>query len=187
MAYQKKAPEQRTCANCGSPFKAVNKQRRFCSEKCYAHSRYLQLSRSHVCAECGATFSNRQSKATVCGPSCAAARKRRELERRPLRARRFASNRDRWADSNSRRRSRIAGAEAFARTEIYERDGWRCGICGKKISRGLKWPHPGSASLDHIIPLSAGGAHSRQNAQSAHLSCNVRKQDGSGGQLRLFG
>jgi len=32
-----------------------------------------------------------------------------------------------------------------------------------------------AASLDHRIPISRGGEHSRANAQTSHLGCNVRK------------
>ena len=32
-----------------------------------------------------------------------------------------------------------------------------------------------SASLDHVMPLIAGGQHTRHNTQIAHWICNVRK------------
>jgi 5-methylcytosine-specific restriction endonuclease McrA len=31
-------------------------------------------------------------------------------------------------------------------------------------------------SLDHVIPISAGGEHSKANTQLAHLGCNAKKQ-----------
>jgi 5-methylcytosine-specific restriction endonuclease McrA len=30
-------------------------------------------------------------------------------------------------------------------------------------------------TVDHIIPLSKGGAHAVANLQLAHLACNIRK------------
>ena len=54
---------------------------------------------------------------------------------------------------------------------IYERDKWRCGLCGKHVSRKDR-------SLDHIIPLSKGGAHVEWNVQLAHLKCNLIKNVG---------
>lgn len=68
---------------------------------------------------------------------------------------------------------------------VYERDGRVCGICGKKVKRHLKFPHPMSASLDHIRPLADGGTHTMENVQCAHLLCNSLKGASDGGQLRL--
>ncbi|MCK4625042.1 MAG: HNH endonuclease [Phycisphaerae bacterium] len=77
-------------------------------------------------------------------------------------------------------------AEKFLDLEIFERDCWTCQICGKRVNRRLKFPHPRSKSLDHIIPLSVPeGHHTRQNVQLAHLSCNLSKRASRNGQLRL--
>jgi HNH endonuclease len=86
-----------------------------------------------------------------------------------------------------RARKRGARVEPFRATGIYERDGWKCGICGERVSKRLVHPHPRSASIDHIVPLSQGGEHSPANVQMAHLRCNLRKGDRHGGQLRLIG
>ena len=48
--------------------------------------------------------------------------------------------------------------EKYTDIEIFERDGWLCGICGQKINKRLKYPNPRSKSIDHIVPLSKGGA-----------------------------
>ena len=69
--------------------------------------------------------------------------------------------------------------------EVFERDSWTCGLCGKRVNRRLKFPNPRSASLDHIIPLSRGGPHTYQNVQLAHLKCNLEKRDQIIGQMRL--
>jgi 5-methylcytosine-specific restriction endonuclease McrA len=78
---------------------------------------------------------------------------------------------------DARRRARKSGAvvEKFTNGEIFDRDGWRCGICGKRINRKLVYPHPLSVSLDHVIPLSLGDEHSRANVRAAHLTCNVQR------------
>lgn len=70
---------------------------------------------------------------------------------------------------------------------IFERDGWLCGICGRKINKRLKYPDPHSPSIDHIIPLSKGGNDSPINVQVAHLRCNMGKYNNNFGQLRLLG
>ena len=71
--------------------------------------------------------------------------------------------------------------------EIYERDRWRCGLCSKHVDKLLKYPHPKSASLDHVVPLSLHGAHGKANVQLAHLCCNIAKSNGGGQQLALIG
>lgn len=51
-----------------------------------------------------------------------------------------------------------------------------CGICGKPVDFSLKFPHPLSACIDHIIPIDRGGHPSDiSNLQLAHLTCNRAK------------
>lgn len=74
-----------------------------------------------------------------------------------------------------RARERNALDETFLPGEVYGRDGWTCGICQQPVDPDLRHPDPMSPSLDHIVPLSLGGRHSRANTQLAHLLCNIRK------------
>lgn len=69
----------------------------------------------------------------------------------------------------------VAKKEHFQRIDIFERDNWTCGICNEQIDRSRKRPDPLSPSIDHIIPLSRGGDHTRENVQAAHLGCNMSK------------
>jgi 5-methylcytosine-specific restriction endonuclease McrA len=83
---------------------------------------------------------------------------------------------------------RGADAEVIYRAQIGERDHWRCGICGRKVDRRLTYPHPKSPSLDHVVPISQGGQHVAANVRIAHLTCNVNRGAGGGGeQLALLG
>lgn len=53
-----------------------------------------------------------------------------------------------------------------------------CGICGKPVDFSLKYPHPLSACIDHIIPVAQGGHLSDiDNLQLAHWTCNRQKSD----------
>lgn len=53
-----------------------------------------------------------------------------------------------------------------------------CGICGKPVDFSLKYPHPMSATIDHIIPVAKKGHPSDiNNLQLSHLTCNRQKSD----------
>lgn len=53
-----------------------------------------------------------------------------------------------------------------------------CGICGKPVDFSLKYPHPLSACIDHIIPVAKNGHPSDiSNLQLAHWTCNRQKSD----------
>lgn len=53
-----------------------------------------------------------------------------------------------------------------------------CAICGQRVNKRLKYPHPMSATVDHIIPFSRGGHPSDlDNLQLAHFHCNRQKSD----------
>lgn len=67
------------------------------------------------------------------------------------------------------------GHEKFSRSEVFDRDGWICQLCGEPVDPTLEWPHPMSASLDHCRPLSRGGEHTKSNSQCSHLVWNTRK------------
>ena len=88
-----------------------------------------------------------------------------------------------------RRRARLAGVESerFTLTDVIDRDGWKCGICGKRVEPGSKGRD--RPSLDHIVPLALGGPHTLANAQLAHFGCNAAKGHRATipAQLRMFG
>ena len=53
-----------------------------------------------------------------------------------------------------------------------------CGICGNPVDMSLKYPHPMSKTIDHIIPIAKGGHPSDlDNLQLAHWTCNRQKSD----------
>lgn len=55
-----------------------------------------------------------------------------------------------------------------------------CHLCGHPIDKTLRWPHPMSFTVDHIIPVSTAPELARdpRNLAAAHLTCNSSKQDG---------
>lgn len=70
-----------------------------------------------------------------------------------------------------RRASRYAvGAEIVDRYFVWRRDQGICGICHRAADIH-RW------HLDHVLPISKGGAHIYANVQVSHPACNVRKKD----------
>lgn len=60
-------------------------------------------------------------------------------------------------------------AELFTLDEIFERDGGVCHLCALPVDRDR------DATVDHLIPVTRGGPHTRANAKLAHRGCNSRK------------
>ena len=53
-----------------------------------------------------------------------------------------------------------------------------CGICGQLVDMSLKYPHPLSPCIDHIVPIDRGGHPSDiNNLQLAHWKCNRMKSN----------
>lgn len=66
-------------------------------------------------------------------------------------------------------------AERVYRKRVFERDKWKCHICGGRIDKSLTAPDRSSATLDHIVPLTFGGEHTMHNIKAAHYGCNSRR------------
>lgn len=142
--------------------------------------RWAAFQMEHPCSECGEPYLPAPGDPVVMHPKCKKAQKRRV-------AREKYTTADGLRKSDLRRaRERGSEWERVAKGKIFERDGWRCQICGGK-TRG-RYPSPLSASLDHIVPVSKGGGHVASNMQTAHLRCNLQKSTGAtNDQLRLVG
>ena len=53
-----------------------------------------------------------------------------------------------------------------------------CGICHKAIDYSLPSGHPMGFEVDHIVPISKGGAvYDMDNLQASHRECNRIKSD----------
>ncbi len=74
------------------------------------------------------------------------------------------------------RRLAVAGGPVIDRVAVFDRDGWGCYLCGKKVARSPKNPLD-KASVDHVVPIVLGGHHSWENVKTAHLRCNLAKSD----------
>lgn len=59
-------------------------------------------------------------------------------------------------------------AELILRSEVYDRDNALCRYCGIKLGKE-EW------HLDHIVPVSKGGKHTKDNVCVSCPSCNLGK------------
>lgn len=66
-----------------------------------------------------------------------------------------------------------------------ERARGKCALCHRLINTNLQMGvDPMSFTLDHIVPVSQGGARvSRENTRWAHMRCNSERGDGSSQKL----
>jgi len=172
--YQRRATQrkkqQRTCKNCG-----INGVSRvFCTDDCrnvYFHKlartdperrmRHIMYQRNRRAER------RRRKECQQCGEGGA--------------VKKFCSKTCRQQASRSRRsaRKRNAFVENVSTKKLAKMQNWKCHLCGGKISKTAKAPHPHSLSLDHLIPLSLGGEHSYANCAAAHFRCNSLKSNGA--------
>ena len=76
--------------------------------------------------------------------------------------------------AKTRRADHYEAKDAFKKAKkiIYSSQS-NCAICGRPVNFDKVFPDPWSATLDHIIPVSKGGAPADiENLQLAHLQCN---------------
>jgi 5-methylcytosine-specific restriction endonuclease McrA len=120
------------------------------------------------CAECGQPMMKRRS-VIRCSRSCRAA----YLGRMARRDNRQAHDRRR----RDRLRNAALGQVPVVPSAIYERDEWRCWLCGDAIPRDVVVPHDLAATVDHVTPISKGGLHTPLNVRAAHFICNSLRGD----------
>lgn len=186
------------CEWCGALFRHQQSDPskvRFCSRECRGMSerRAPVPTSSRIwiidCLVCAKTVTVRTARQRQCGAHSNAeyAAAKYHADKAAQGDGRTPENWRRNVDRRNRRmRDRYVEDVSFS--YIAKRDGWRCHLCGRPVPRGKRHPHPNSASLDHIVPLSRDGEHSKSNVALAHLHCNLEKNNGvMGEQLRLIG
>lgn len=162
-----------SCVVCGIAFVARrHRAAKVCGEDCRkaqeralanAGNREKNQKSARTCPGCDVVFVPQygDKRRRFCARACGAS----------YHARRAKARRDARVIAN--------GFEQFDPLEVLRRDGWRCQACGKGTPRRLRGSFVDDApELDHIIPLSRGGAHTRANTQCLCRACNIAKADG---------
>jgi 5-methylcytosine-specific restriction endonuclease McrA len=70
---------------------------------------------------------------------------------------------------------------------VGDRDGWRCHLCGGRVRSDLSGSQELGPTIDHLVPVSAGGRDELVNVALAHRRCNVARGNRGEVQLRLLG
>lgn len=140
-----------------------------------AEEREARLDATHVCKECGKTFTMRELREsnpwnysdnpTFCSRSCSKRFNKRESRHR----------------RRERGERRHCGSVSLHDLEIRDRN--TCYLCGCMTNRsdysiderGNFVAGPTYPSIDHVVPLSKGGAHDIGNARLACCRCNAIK------------
>ena len=156
------------CDGCGERFHGAQSAR-WCSSRCMYSFGYK--TKVFTCKECGAncktSYGDRRS--SFCSKACSVKNYRR-IRRKMDRA-----------------RLRHVQVEVVDPIKVFDRDGWRCQICGCKTPRERRGSiKPNAPELDHIVPLSVGGEHSYRNTQCACRGCNLSKGNKIYGQIPMF-
>lgn len=123
-----------------------------------------------TCKRCGKPFVRQSPNQIYCSKTC--------------------SNAVYWMRRNDAKRIGVDKVETITLREVWERDHGRCYLCGRKtdwsdyhIVNGWRVTGPRYPSRDHVIALSNGGTHTRDNIRLACFECNANKNNY--GQLRL--
>ena len=197
VIYRPTYGEQRTCGRaCGVELRRHEGSYTENGDFCDACGRQAGP-HSHVafvnCPICKKLFATR-GKRLSCSAECARVRMNRQVSDSIMA--RYHSDpafRDQMIAAAHLRRADRVGVDVGhdVRTKrdliayLLKRDHGRCGICRKPVRAKAGAMRP---SVDHIVPLTKGGAHELANLQLAHYRCNLSKNNRGGGeQLLLVG
>lgn len=174
-------PRTWLCEVCGTKVtRTKGPVGKYCTEhKSQSQKLYRQRPVQRQCKHCGTTFLGLPEQSSHC-PDCTIV----GVWRRWQRANPAAVRAARRSTSDHRKRARHYGVEyePVNARRVFARDNWRCGLCGHQVDEHATWPDLMCPSLDHVIPMSKGGAHSYANTQLAHWLCNVTKGNRGGGE-----
>ena len=173
-----------TCVECNLPFRSNDRRKSCCSQACgwrvarrkqnLWRAREAAKRHARTCKTCGRAF-------TMSRPSGKA--NRGLINEGQFCSRECAGNAKGWPSYEERRRAikRMRRRATFKPRDVFERDGWRCLLCGDGVSSELAYPNPGSPCINHIVPTSKGGKRVWSNVALAHLTCAVfrRARDAS--------
>lgn len=189
--------DDRYCHYCRKPLGTSRPNRKWCSPSCRSSynwrlkldaNRALSRENSRAryrprelmmtqCVVCGSDIEHRSLGRRYCSNRCSA---KASYERRKQTPEFWAAHSENIKRRRARKKTSVV--DKFTSTEIFVRDKYRCHICRRKCRRSVVVPHPLAPTIDHLIPLSCGGEHTRANVATACFQCNSVKGDRGGGE-----
>ena len=169
-----------TCEACKERDKEREKQDKARTDM----ARFLYVLKEYktpkTCFCCGREFFSCYSTATYCSETCKRKAKRNRVKERD--PGKYKARKHKQAHKYIQRAKKYGCFYEYGitRIKVVERDNNVCQICGKVCNPLDKtWGSfgPDFPTLDHIIPLSKGGAHSWDNVQCACGNCNSHKRN----------
>ena len=150
------------CKYCNNEFE-VGRRKTFCSEECAKKHNNLQQKKKWRFKKCRYCKKWRYGfTGKYCSEQC---RKRVKRIKHEL-------------QKNERLKRARSNGQFDADIDIYkliERDGGRCYLCGDDVLFSYHYNHPKYPTIEHVMPISKGGAHSWDNVKVACRECNTYK------------
>ena len=177
------AAKIKQCKICGSSFTQTRTEV-YCSDDCrkrkacndsVKNNSAKKVLRARICKECGLSFIPEygNKKRVFCSTKCLKKYQRRSSDSQ---------------DARHRAQRFDVDYEYINVIKVFDRDGWRCQLCGKNTpqkNRGTCYTN--APELDHRIPMSKGGGHLYSNVQCACRKCNgLKSNKNERGQIPLF-
>lgn len=158
-----------TCPGCGAITCKVGRTdtSQYCSKQCSKTNRKRSpnVLKETTCPSCGIKHQGKTIKSL-----CLSCRDERDKA-----GKKAVRNRYEY-------RLKIATTEIVIDRKVFDRDNWRCKYCNIKVQK-VNIYADNAAEVDHIMPLSKGGAHNYSNVQTLCRKCNRIKSDNIEGQL----
>ena len=140
-----------------------------------------------TCWWCKLKFVPKSPISTTCGPACPES-PRNKLANRIRQCEDCGEGyRSPWGNvlrcdtcATLHRRAGNYGSSWISRTRreaIYQRDNYKCHLCGKPTDPTADHWGDDFPSLDHLVPRSKGGSDRDYNLKTAHRLCNALRQD----------
>jgi len=152
------------CEQCGIAYQAATgpQGNRFCTDHCrdawhVARKAEQTASKLHptACPCCSTVFKPSHPVQRYCSTQC-----KKKIEH---------------SNKNHRRRSATAVGTVNPYA-VFTRDRWTCKACSKATPRAKRGTFDHDApELDHVVPISKGGAHTYDNTQCLCRGCNQSK------------
>jgi len=155
-----------------------------CNKLKYSKGRHYNRDKCSSCKNIGVTFTKtpRQAICPVCNKSHIAKHANKRcpqcIEDANLLSRNITSR---------KRKAKIRKAKIAFNVDalyIFKRDRYRCKFCGVKVQKKDIYAD-NAAEVDHIMPISKGGAHADYNCQTLCRKCNQVKSNKMMGQLLI--